>query len=1676
MEGIRDFGDTREYGRVCSFWPIALVWLLGSLPVSAQVTQNVNVTGSPAPEHDWELYRQENEVSCGINPNNELIMLCAFNWYGYSDLPNKLGDAWIAMSTTRDGENFMHEPLTGTIGKEYLGFGFAADPTVMTFPGGAIITSIVGDRNGNSMMVAQRLVEMNRETGAPYAQEFRQQEVSFIQGVNFIDKPDAKIIIKPGGGFRDVTITTNEIDDDPESATYGQLKQETRQWPEFTVCVAYAVFGGSNQNIRTYATCSDDFGLQGTWSNPRQISQSVTGGLDQGLTIASIDDTVLYVARRFDSGDGDAIIGALAKDRGYRPGKVFEITDICPFDQETAPSLENPDRASVRSLGFPWVSATDTHFVLAYVDRPRDAQGNCLPDYEGIAGVGGTRVMLRTSKDGRNWSDPVPVLPFENQAIHFEFQPNIACARGACNVVYYSTLTESLAFEQLLTDMSGNDLVAERYWETNEFIEDFDIFDSGGTNQVLRFRRSVDVYSTKVKIAPVGQTGEPDPLPPVRISQYQLDYDENGDAFEIEWNALGMLIFGGMTAPFHGDYLANAVSQWRKNPITKVYESNAGPIGSVDDPINRVRYFAAWTDNRRIRGLVYDDRNYVEDEKPPTVDDECTSCALPYEVPQQTTQGTSIDDPGANDAVAEVDEETLVADSDAVVPASELPRAAAPGGPMEAARAAVTRQRPDRFASAYAFSAEGIEDPNPNAPTCTAPGSSNYPYPGAQANIKNSEIYGAIVEDEVRLVSPNVAKSLDRFNQTFNIPLQRGFVLGADNTSPDTVRRLRLVIANQPGETPMSPDQYVPAPSNDDASILAKARASWRQLPYRPDFTTAPDIVEIVEVEPLSLEYVTLFVVADVNDAPVTVYAYDDATDEFVSQITVNGKTEAGDLIDPGTTDESVNIVEIHDPALIEPIWSDLEIIPLAEEYENPNLRSPNFRSPNFRSTDYMDPNLRSPNLRSPNYRSDTVESTSLQNPNLRSPNLRSDSFIDVTYTVVSENNTITAVNADFAYGGTELNDENVQVIAWKEDQLATAQNCDPGFITESKVISAKANPNLRSLAPADIQEPFQGEVSFPLYPSGLSSQVNVTVRILCNEAAGECTDLKEMDQVNPDDPEGPPVSKLQNLLGYNVWAQKANTGKNEINTDNEQIIKDVIPPAFDPPLVDGATYSYDASGSDPDAAATIDLVADLPLKAYDNCDPLAGDCSDSEVGVTCYINDAEGQNEMPFTVPLGSSTAQCDTAPDSSPAENVNTWTGFILVEDNEAPAISIPASELIVPPDDASGAIVNYLGTGVWDDPLAEITVSDNIFKDGYPYPKLSCEPASGSQFNLDQPTTVTCTAFDAGPCNPDASTHCVVDTDFPDGHNVTTASFTVTVQDMDPPVFEDVGDDGFLPDVGPIEARAEKTPVQLTPPSVTDAIDGNPTVTFSPAQNEVPPVFPLLDKAEPPNATEIQWTATDFAGNLSTARQRIFIVDTTDPVVTVSFPDGRSQTTNSLGGKAVTFVVDVNDIYQTPFTCESAPGVPVDSGDLFPVGDTTVTCTATDTWDNTASNSATVTVAFKYLASGILGKASGKTGSSFPFTWSWTDDSGTPQTVSDQTLSIEPGTCPGDGDGAQDPGKSGLRQDTDGSYIYNLQAVDPSTLEPWVIEQNSGDPFCFTVSLPTGESQSIGLTIRP
>ena len=1541
--------------------------MLAFSAANAQVVDgNVNVTGAPADGYEnGQLGRQENEPSCAVDPLNELHIACAFNWYGYSDLPDLQGETWIAFSETTDGRHFIRRPLTGTKQNFSLGKEFAADPTVLSGPGWAAVTSIVGDRNGNSLMVIQRMLELNRETGFRYVSEAGQIVISSIQGSHFIDKPDAHVVIDPNGGTRSVTMTLEETDEN------GDPLVVTREIPNFRIIVSYADFNSSNQNIRTWSTYSDDFGSPGSWSNPRQISNS--SGLDQGLSIANKGDDVLYAMRRFDSGEGsDAIVGALSKDRGDRIGKVFTITDVCEFDQATAPNAANPDRASARSNMFPWVSATGSHFVLAYVERPRDAQGNCLSDYSNVAG---TRVMIRTSSNGTNWSAPTPIVPFAGQPVHFQFMPTLACARGACNAIYYSTLRESLAYEELLQGANT------RHWENNPFIEDFNINDGASGLGLLRYRRNVDVFSSKISIA---SNGTPTPSTPELVSQYQIDYDEEGNAFERESNPLNIRNYGGNTVAFAGDYNALVAQEWRFNQTSARWESNASPIGNIADAINKVSYFAAWTDNRRVRGFLFDDDFFDGDSTAP----------LPYEVVDQNGVVSNADDTADGNGDARL----------AAAPADAArPKITEPGAPYVEAKIASTG-RQDRFLSAYALRAEGPDDPNPGALTCNPNVLPTHPTGEYQTRIKDSEIYGATIEDRVRLVAPVVAKN---FGQ-----IQRGFVIGSQNIDPLNPKTLRLVIGNQPGQTPVT---------NPVPVVLTTARASWRQLPFGPTFVATdplPVIEETVTIQPLSTEYVTLFVVSQNLKAPVTVYAFDGST--LVSQITVNGDSEAGTLIDPGTTTENVLLFEIHDPDLVEPIWSELEISVLNPNYKNPNLKNPNLKNPNWKNTDYMDPNLKNPNLKNPNFKNTTEEATNLQNPNLKNPNLKNeavvDSFVDATFTVVSKNNTTTAINADFAYGGTELDDLDVEVIAWQADELDSLQDCETGLITESKVISAKSNPNLKNLAPADIANPFQGFVSFPLPPRG---EVHVTVRIFCSESAGECSALTAADENGK--------TKLSELLGYNVWAQKANTGKTEINTQNEQVIKDVIPPAFN--VANGYIFVAEAQGQN---GAYVDLVSGMGTNGGDS---ISADDNGSPAAVSCSL-DLANNPSLPGWVPVGTTGANCTTQDDIG---NIGTWTGGIRVEDNTLPVLTIPAATIAREPTSPTGVIVDYLATDAFG-PGLSITATDAIDPDV----QLICSPASGSLFAIGD-TLVSCTASDHGP-NSSGDV------------NVAQGSFTIRIVDSTPPLITAPADIVGFEATGP----GLLTTVPLGDATASDTT-GAPVVT-----NDAPAAgFPL-------GTTVVTWTATDFSGNQATAAQSVNVVDTTKPVITV--PADITKTTGNTSGTAVSFSVTATDKFPVTIACiKQGSGTPVQSGDNFAVGDTTVACTATDTSGNSASKSFKVTVTFVYGMTGVTTtKSNAKTGTSIPLYWAWTNSNGVPQNVGDgkQSITVKTGSCPGGTIVAQDPGSSGFRMKSDFSWQYNWQAVDSSGNNLPATQQ--GTPYCVAVTLTTTNQIQYGMVL--
>jgi len=109
--------------------------------------------------------------------------------------------------------------------------------------------------------------------------------------------------------------------------------------------------------------------------------------------------------------------------------------------------------------------------------------------------------------------------------------------------------------------------------------------------------------------------------------------------------------------------------------------------------------------------------------------------------------------------------------------------------------------------------------------------------------------------------------------------------------------------------------------------------------------------------------------------------------------------------------------------------------------------------------------------------------------------------------------------------------------------------------------------------------------------------------------------------------------------------------------------------------------------------------------------------------------------------------------------------------------------------------------------------------------------------------------------------------------------------------------------------------------------------------------PPRFFVLGE------TTVTWTVTDTSGNSASATQTITIVDTTTPSITAPDPitvEATSADSNivELGNPVYSDLVDI------PSISNNAPA-------FFPLGETTVTWTATDTSGNSASATQTITI---------------------------------------------------------------------------------------------------------------------
>jgi hypothetical protein len=246
------------------------------------------------------------------------------------------------------------------------------------------------------------------------------------------------------------------------------------------------------------------------------------------------------------------------------------------------------------------------------------------------------------------------------------------------------------------------------------------------------------------------------------------------------------------------------------------------------------------------------------------------------------------------------------------------------------------------------------------------------------------------------------------------------------------------------------------------------------------------------------------------------------------------------------------------------------------------------------------------------------------------------------------------------------------------------------------------------------------------------------------------------------------------------------------------------------------------------------------------------------------------------------------------------------VTVQDTTPPTIDAHTN-VTAEATSAAGAVVNYTSPATHD------LVDGNGV--------ATCSPASGSTFALGE-TTVTCNASDAH------------------GNAATPTTFKVTVVDTTPPSL-------MLPANITAEATGPSGAAVSYSASANDLVDGAVAVNCSPVSGST---FAL-------GTTVVNCSATDAHSNTATGSFNVTVQDTTAPALTLPANITAFATGNS--SAIVTYSASANDLVDGAVAVSCTPA----SGSSFSVGTTTVNCSATDSHNNMATGSFTVSVIYNW-----------------------------------------------------------------------------------------------------------------
>lgn len=306
---------------------------------------------------------------------------------------------------------------------------------------------------------------------------------------------------------------------------------------------------------------------------------------------------------------------------------------------------------------------------------------------------------------------------------------------------------------------------------------------------------------------------------------------------------------------------------------------------------------------------------------------------------------------------------------------------------------------------------------------------------------------------------------------------------------------------------------------------------------------------------------------------------------------------------------------------------------------------------------------------------------------------------------------------------------------------------------------------------------------------------------------------------------------------------------------------------------------------ADPGVCAAI-VNYDLPT-AEDDC---------SEVTLTLIEGPATGEEFQ-----VGTTTVSYQAEDGSG---NTATCSFEVTVSDEEPPVFDCP-EDISIPTDPGiCGAVFDFDLPQATDNCTPDLMVTQ------------TAGPASGSQLALGSTTLGFETSDEAG--------------------NTSTCSFTVTVNDSEPPVFDDCPEDILIE----LESFTCDSAVTFPAPTATDVCGATVEQTEGPNSGE----------SLAPGTYTVEFTATDAAGNTATCAFQIEMQDLTPPVITC--PESF---------ESCDVIVEL-PLPEAADSCGIASLIQIqgpESGSSFPVGISEIVFEATDVNGNTSTCSYEVEV---------------------------------------------------------------------------------------------------------------------